>query len=129
MHVIRLRGPWELVTDAVASDEPRRARESQRVTVPCDPAEILGTHFTGQVQLIRPFNTPTNLESHERVYLALEGLPPAATLALNGALLPCPVGRNPARCDITAELALHNRLEVTLELPGGSLGEVRLEIG
>lgn len=123
MHVIRLRGPWELVTEAAATDEPRR------VQVPCNPAELLGADFAGQVRLVRPFNTPTNLDSHERVYLVLEGLPPAAELALNGAPLRCPGGCDPARIDITAELALHNRLEVTLDLPGGTLGEVRLEIG
>ncbi len=129
MHVIRLRGPWELAIEAAASDASRRVPASQRITVPCNPGELLGADFAGQVRLIRPFNTPTNLDPHERVYLVLEGLPPAAVLALNGAALPCPADCDPARVDITAGLALHNRLEVTLELPGGSLGEVRLEIG
>ncbi len=123
MHVIRLRGPWELVTEAAASVEPRR------VQVPCNPGELLGADFAGQVRLIRPFNTPTNLDPHERVYLVLEGLPPSAVLSLNGDTLPCPAGCDPARVDITAELALHNRLEVGFDLPGGTLGEVRLEIG
>jgi hypothetical protein len=120
MHVIRLRGPWEIVAAEAAS---------KRVTIPCNPAEILGTGFNGQVRLIRPFNTPTNLEPHERVYLVMEALPTTAGLTMNGTPLPCPAGAEPARIDITGLLALHNRLEVTLKLPGGTLGEVRLEIG
>ncbi len=131
MHAIRLRGPWQLVA---ADDQP----SAQRVQVPCDPGEILGPDVAGPVRLIRPFNTPTNLDPHERVHLVLEDLPCSASLTLNGAALPCPtladavgarIDAAGARIDITEHLALHNRLEVTLLMPGGVLGEVRLEIG
>jgi hypothetical protein len=127
MHVIRLRGPWELVT--VAEHAPSAAVGSQRVQMPCDLAELLGPEFQGQVRLVRPFNRPTNLDPHERVYLVLEGLSASAALVLNGAALIFEAADSTARVEITPHLALHNRLEVSLAVPGETLGEVRLEIG
>lgn len=122
MHVIRLRGPWELLSTVDGADA------SQRVQIPCDPAELLGEEYRGEARLVRPFNAPTNLDAHERVYVVLERLPASAELMFNGAPLPCPAGAEPTRIDISELLALHNRLEVLLTLPGGRLGEVRLEI-
>jgi hypothetical protein len=122
MHVIRLRGPWELAPlDGSAA--------SVRAEVPGDFGSLLGDGFAGTVRLLRRFNTPTNLDPHERVHLVFADLDPSATLTLNGA----PLTRTsqqafPERHDITAALKTHNVVEIQLPLPCPPLGEVTLEI-
>lgn len=122
MHVIRLRGPWEL-------SPLDGSLTSVRAEVPGDLAPLLGSEFAGPVCLRRRFNTPTNLGPHERVYLAFASLDPAAKLTLNGHALPrAPHAPAPERHDITPQLQLHNALEIILTLPAPPLGEVTLEI-
>jgi hypothetical protein len=122
MHVIRLRGPWELAPlDGSAS--------SVRAEVPGDLGSLLGDGFIGPARLLRRFNTPTNLDPNERVYLIFADLDPAATLTLNGAPLPRPLQQTSLeRHDITAALKTHNVVEIQLPLPCPPLGEVTLEI-
>ena len=110
MHIIRLRGPWEI-----------------------DPLEdALGT-----VRCVRHFNKPTGIDGGERVWLVIEGLACTATISLNAALVGQASRSSPddvpARFDITPLLAARSKIEIDLQLPKGSeplacLGEVRLEI-
>jgi beta-galactosidase/beta-glucuronidase len=145
-HVIRLRGPWELEALERFGDAAAALPQACRTRVPGDWAEHLGQDFVGRVRYCRRFNTPTNLDAGERVWLVVEAVDHRATLALNGQ----PLGEITAagrdhRFDITPLLCLHNSLEIDVTLPaeiyddasargdraggsGGLIGEVRLEI-
>jgi beta-galactosidase/beta-glucuronidase len=153
-HVIRLRGPWELEPlarfvagdDGAFREQTRDLPAGGKVTVPGDWGELLGRDFIGRVRYTRRFNRPTNLEPDERVWLALDGVDPRADIALNGRPIGQANGYQAAlRFDITAALAEHNVLAVEVcmpgaslddagcrpgrvGLPGGLIGEVRLEI-
>jgi beta-galactosidase/beta-glucuronidase len=153
MHIIHLRGPWELVPLVRYVNVNGQWREATddlpaggRTQVPGDWADLLGADFLGRARYTRRFNCPTNLDSHERVWLALEGVDYEAAILLNDR----PLGRTRGtasvhRVDITDWLAPHNLLAVDVELPaavrddeqargarcgkpGGLVGEVRLEI-
>jgi beta-galactosidase/beta-glucuronidase len=155
-HVIRLRGPWELAplsNDKASNDEASdeslapAAAEACRVEVPGDWCAALGADFVGTARYTRRFNCPTNLDPHERVWLALDAVDHQARVTLNGQPLGSLTGSlATARFDITAALAPHNTLSVDVSLPsalfadatvrgpraghpGGLIGEVRLEIG
>lgn len=127
-----------------------------RVTMPADWAATCGEDFWGRVGYLRTFQKPTGLESGERVFLVVE--PPRSrgcvllsrTSAVNawsdGILLgEVECGDAPGRFEITELLDEHNRLEIVVDhpaldaasranddggtcLPGGLVGEVRLEI-
>ena len=118
-----------------------------RVKMPTDWGDSLGAEFFGRVRYCRRFNRPRGLEPHESVWLVLDGADGWADISLNGE----PLGRAggyalAARFDVTESLAERNELivDVTLphpdaageqalragceNLPGGLVGEVRLEI-
>ena len=103
--------------------------------------------FFGRVAYTRSFNSPTNLDADERVWLVCEGVDGAAEFFLNGTpILNLPKPDLPGGCDVTALLRPHNLLSVEVSLfpPGhaehvpralgcagrgrGIVGEVRLEI-
>ena len=153
MHVIRLRGPWEIEPLAryvnvggAWREETDGLPKGGRTQVPGDWADLLGADFLGRARYTRHFNCPTNLDSHERVWLALEGVDHEGAIVLNDR----PLGRTRGtasvhRVDVTALLAPHNLLMIEVDLPaavrddeqargdrcgkpGGLVGEVRLEI-
>jgi hypothetical protein len=98
------------------------------------------------VRYHRVFQSPTGLESGERVWLVVEPPRSRGAVKLNGTPLgDIAFGGRAFRFDITARLEDHNRLEIVVEhpaldgdsvanddsdinRPGGLVGEVRLEI-
>jgi hypothetical protein len=145
-HVIRLRGPWDC-EPLERFDGAGELPAGGRVKPPCDWAATLGREFLGRVRYTRRFNRPTNIDPHEHVWLACDGVDQRATVALNGHALGNLTGhRGTTRFDVTSLLELHNTLwvDVTLDRAtfhdrdlrgeragdaGGLVGEVRLEIG
>ena len=153
MHTIRLRGPWQL--EPLARYVLRAGRwepsteglpGGARLTMPADWSAAFGADFLGRVRYDRVFQSPTGLESGERVFLVVEPPRSQGTVSLSGRQLgEVRQGGLPLRFDITDQLQDHNRLEVVVEhpslddaepphddnvtsSPGGLIGEVRLEI-
>jgi beta-galactosidase/beta-glucuronidase len=154
-HVIRLRGPWEyepLARVSIAADGSRSESTAElppagRVHLPADWGTTLGMTFRGRVRYTRRFGLPTNLEPHEQVWLEIDGVDYFGTVSLNGRSLGDVVGYRSAReFDIRNVLTERNLLTLEVELPaygpgaaapgrpnrehlpGGPIGEVRLEI-
>jgi hypothetical protein len=154
MHIIRLRGPWQLEPVARFVSQPdgtyRPLKDdlppSARQTMPADWSEVFGPDFLGRVRYLRVFQKPTGLDSGERVFLVVERPNSHGEIRLSGKRLG-DVSREGAagRFDITELLGDHNRLEIIVDhpaldargsanddggtrLPGGLVGEVRLEI-
>ncbi len=140
-HPIRLHGPWDY---EVLSGETAGAK-SGRVKLPCDWGASLGREFRGCVRYRRTFRSPSGLEPHEHVWLVCEGADARAEVQLNGQ----PVGHirgYALRSDfeITGLIREHNELLLDVnmpaesvaaslrpgreQLPGGPIGEVRLEV-
>lgn len=155
VHIIRLRAPWTL--QAVVRSVPVNLAEFEEQTadlppaakaeVPGDWTELLGADFFGSVRYTRPFNSPTNLDPDERVWLVCEGVDGAAEFSLNGtSIFTLSAADHPAECNVTTLLRPHNLLAVEISLlppgharhlpralgragrGGGITGEVRLEI-
>ncbi len=129
-----------------------RSRESLpaagRGQLPADWGLTLGADFRGRVRYTRRFGLPTNLETHEQVWLVVEGVDYYGTLELNGTALGEVTGYvgPPAEFHITPLLSERNVLISDVELasyepgetiphrpgrvhlPGGPIGEVRLEV-
>ncbi|HEX2477538.1 MAG TPA: hypothetical protein VHK01_22470 [Lacipirellulaceae bacterium] len=154
MHTIRLRGPWQLEPleryiarrdgsfERVADGLP----VSSRLTMPADWSSAFGAEFCGRVRYHRVFQSPTGLDSGERVWLVVEPPRCRGGIKLNGKPLGDVSWRGPNfRFDITDLVEDHNRLEIVVEhpaldgdwvanddsdinQPGGLVGEVRLEI-
>jgi hypothetical protein len=154
IHIIRLRGPWQVVPIEryIQHREGRFERTSDRLpteacaTMPSDWADVLGGDFFGRVAYRRTFHGPTGLESGERAMLVVEPPRSHGTIELNGSCLGEVASGAPAtRIDITSLLQDRNQLVIVVEhpaldeaqhadedvvrlLPGGLVGEVRLEI-
>lgn len=154
MHIIRLRGPWQVEAMARFVLQPEGSYKAEhdglppsvRATMPADWAAVLGGDFFGRARFGRVFQKPTGLESGERVWLVVEPLRTRGVVELNRK----PLGEvfwseSSARFEITELLEDHNRLEIAVEhpaldasgaadddsdtnVPGGLVGEVRLEI-
>jgi hypothetical protein len=147
MHIIRLRGPWQLEPverwvrradggyDQVCDDLPA----ATKATMPADWSESFGPEFFGRVRYSRHFNLPTGLEPNDKVFLVVEPPRSRAQVRLNGqALGELRFGGPAARFDVARLLAVKNSLEIEVEHPepddgsrgatGGLVGEVRLEI-
>ena len=154
MHTIRLRGPWQLepLERYEFGGDGRCKRLSQgmpanaRSTMPTDWSSAFGAEFCGRVRYHRVFQSPTGLDSGERVWLVVEPPRSHGAVKLNGKPLGDVSWSGPHfRWDITDLLDDHNRLEIVVEhppldgdsvanddsdinRPGGLVGEVRLEI-
>ena len=153
MHIIRLRGPWQLEPQARYERRGGRWTPSAeslpagaRMTMPADWSAVLGSDFIGCVRYHRVFQTPTGLDSGERVFLVVEPPRSRGVVSLSDLRLGDVCwGGPPGRFDITERLDDHNRLEIIVEhpplddtmhpnddngarWPGGLVGEVRLEI-
>jgi hypothetical protein len=152
MHIIRLRGPWELeplerfVKRSYGGYQSQQvAMPRERCQMPADWCETLGPDFLGVVRYRRNFNRPTNLSS-ERVWLVVEPPRSCGRVCVNGSELgSVRFGAPTGRFDITALLKDHNAIEIDVEhpeldddgnvpdegsmiSPGGLVGEVRIEI-
>ncbi len=75
-HRIRLRGPWQCVSDG---------KVPFRTTVPCDLTVAGSANLP--VLLTRKFGYPGKPDPHECIWLTLSTLEGSARLRLNGALL------------------------------------------
>jgi hypothetical protein len=154
MHIIRLRGPWQLEPverfihrGAGRYDCSREGLPAgARATMPADWSRSFGREFLGRVRYRRTFQKPTGLESGERVWLVVEPPRTHGTVRLGDTLLgDLRWGGPTGRYDITDRLEDHNRLEIivahpalddggaaedetNMSLPGGIVGEVRMEI-
>ena len=154
-HVIRLRGPWEycpLARTAMRADGSRRCETDDlpgpgRIMMPNDWRATLGGDFHGRVSYLRRFGRPTGLDAADRVELVIDRVDAFGCAALNGqGLGEIAAGGQAWRCDITPWLRPRNELVIEVELPqvtadgpvlarpgreglpGGLIGEVRLEI-
>ena len=113
--------------------------------MPADWCEPLGPEFLGVVRYSRKFNRPTNL-SDDRVWLVVEPPRSCGHVFVNGRELGyVRFGAPAGRFDITALLQDYNAICIEVEhpelddagnapddgsvyIPGGLIGEVRLEI-
>lgn len=129
VHRMFLKGPWEV--RRLDREEP-----SRRVTLPASWQTIFGDE-AGRAEFRRKFNQPTNLESHEHVWIVFQGVCGAAWVDLNSQRLGgIDIADETAEFEITPHLALHNELVVQLtfeandshDQPGGLWGPVALEI-
>jgi hypothetical protein len=154
-HVIRLGGPWEyeaLARTRIAADGNRIASRENlppvgRAHLPADWGAMLGSDFRGLVRYTRRFGLPTNLEPNDQVSLVIDGVDFLGSVRLNGTALGAVQGYNqPTAFEVRKLLAPRNVLLVEVELPayelpstgparpgreslpGGLIGEVRLEI-
>lgn len=125
-----LKGPWEV--RRLDRDEPLR-----RVTLPASWQTIFEGSSCSHAEFRRTFNQPTNLESHEHVWIVFQGMRGAAAVEINRQRLGgIDIDQETAEFEITPHLALHNELVVQLtfsagslpDQPGGLWGPVALEI-
>ena len=152
-HVIRLRGPWQcaplartvLLANGQTANEQGSLPAGGRIELPADWGALLGNDFRGRIRFNRRFGLPTGIEPEQRIDLVIECVDAFGHASLNGESLG-PLGSNAARFDVTRQLKPRNELEVIVELPrlsaesaplprpgrehlpGGLIGEVRLEI-
>jgi hypothetical protein len=136
VHSIRLRGPWELRPFVAASSSSAMlpggdplgfAGDAITQQLPAGWDAVL-PGFRGTVRYMRRFGKPTNLETHERVWLVVGDVAGvAAAIELNGEKV------SDTFFDITDLLRERNLLQIDVtqtdpEQPAGLMGEVRLEI-
>ena len=121
MHIIRLRGPWEVVPMEIRGATPLR------LMLPGNWRAPLGD-YTGRVQFRRRFHRPTGLGGDSRVALAAAALPSQRLGLCNDELLSA--DESLERYDLTRHLATENLLVIELTLTGEEplSGEVWLEI-
>jgi hypothetical protein len=154
-HVIRLRGPWEyeavararITLDGIRIASRENLPPPGRANLPADWGATLGPDFRGLVRYTRRFGLPTNLEPNDQVSLVVDGVDFFGSAQLNGAALGELQGFNqPTTFAVRQLLKPRNLLIVDVELPayespgaapartgreglpGGLIGEVRLEI-
>jgi hypothetical protein len=154
-HPIRLRGPWEyeplawtrLRADGLIEALPREVPPPGRLLLPGDWGGVLGQEFRGRVRFTRSFNPPTGIDPGEQIWLLIEGVDYFGTATLNEQLLGDLWGyAEPHEYDISTLVGPRNRLVIEVDLPelapdappldrpgrehlpGGLIGEVRLEI-
>ncbi len=154
MHTIRLRGPWQLepVFRYVRRDDGGFDRQEDdlpaatKMHVPADWSAAFGGDFLGRVRYLRTFHSPPGLQVDERVWLVVEPQRSEARVVLvEDTLGTVSAGGAAQRFDVTHRLSPTNTLEIFVEhpplaegrsvvgdadvqLPGGLIGEVRLEI-
>ncbi len=154
MHTIRLRGPWNvepverfvLQADGTYRPELENLPPAVKMTMPADWSAAFGADFLGRVRYSRTFQKPSGLSGGQRVFLVVEGGRSRALVELNRKRLDDGFAWGQAFCcDISEALERSNSLEIVVEhpvldaigvgndddnirLPGGLVGEVRLEI-
>ncbi len=129
-HIIRLRGPWEVVVES-ASDA-----RSVRIHMPATWNQLAAAGIHGETQFRRRFHLPTGLSPSQRVDLVIATASVSGSVLLNseslGSLKP---GSTESRFEVSDKLRPVNRLEISTLVPRESdladsqpIGEVRLEI-
>lgn len=155
-HSIRLRGPWEYVPQR-SDDSAIRPESAEKyhpvshpagiTTIPGDWGATLGNSFRGAVLYRRRFHSPSGITDLSRLGLVIEAVDFEAEIRLNHTLLGRLRWGDPTgEFEITSLLVPYNVLEIVVELshtqselralqfpdrvglPGGILGEVRIEI-
>ena len=154
-HQIRLRGPWEYepvarfqrAVDGRQSTLTNDLPPAGRLELPADWGATLGSDFRGRVRYRRRFGRPPQLDSHEQIWLVVEGVDASGSASLNDRPLGPIVGYAvSSEWDVTHLLEPRNQLELLVDLPdfdpqcarelrpgreslsGGPVREVRLEI-
>ncbi len=126
-HRIQLKGPWDV--RRLDQDKP-----PTRVFMPASWVAIFGEE-SGRAEFRRKFNQPTNLESHEQVWVVFDGVGGEGLFRINGQIIG-PISAPTAEFEITRQLSLHNELIVELAVfvdrasdpQSGLWGLVALEI-
>ena len=133
MHIIRLRGPWEIYLPG--SEQPRR------MDMPATWQTLLGLAadipLPSTARLLRHFGLPTGIAEGDRLNLVLESAA-ACQIELNGQPLGSIGPSQPCSSfDVTSLLNARNELVILLELPPREnmppesscpVSDVRLEI-
>src|SRR4029079_7101251 len=153
MHTIRLRGPWVLEplqryvkrSFGGYAGLTNGLPPGDRGQMPADWCATMGHDFLGVVRYSRKFNRPTNL-TRDRVWLVVEPPRSCGLVRVNRSFLgDVRYGSAPGRFDITDLIEDHNVVDIDGEhpelddegnapddgsefVPGGLVGEVRLEI-
>lgn len=130
-HQISLRGPWQYEW---LSPPPDHQPPSGRCTLPLDWETEWG-RVVGIVACHRWFHRPTNLETHETVWVIAEGVRGGRRVCLNGQLLEdLAADQSVVALEVTNRLQRRNQLSIELSVdpvslaPAGLAGPVRLEI-
>ncbi len=134
---MHLKGPWKYrilpAAEQMSPPDPEIAAEG-RIKLPAAWEECFGT-YRGTVRYQRHFNCPTNLDSHEQVFVIFTEIGGQASIRLNGSELGTAAGGpGPFEFEITTLLQSQNMLEadVTFQTadpsPGGLWSPVALEI-
>lgn len=122
-HRIRLKGPWEYewISGGPADDQAGKLQMPSSI-------DVTACGSGGDVQFIRRFHCPTNLDSSEQVFLVFAGMTGRTPrFAINDAPLTGtdasdPVPEMAANCrlefEITDRLNEMNKLAVTLRIDG-----------
>lgn len=116
-HRILLRGPWDcepLARLEDRADEP--LPPPRRANVPCRWEEIGLLNFCGRVRFRRRFGYPGRIDTHERVWLVLEGITCSTEIRLNDRLLG--QGDHSFEFDATDLLQARNELIVDVDATG-----------
>lgn len=113
IHTIRLKGPWDYTwLEPVRTGEEKSPWTSGQVQAPVSWKDCFGDR-AGCVRWSRRFQSPTNLASHERVLLALEGIRGVERVCLNGSVLPMLLLENyEQKYDLTDRLRPTNLIEI-----------------
>lgn len=154
-HTIRLRGPWHynvaarstMQADGTIAEQTTDLPPDGKIDIPSDWGPTLGKEFRGRVIYCRRFGQPTGLQANDAVDLVLDRVDCFGRAWLNKTLIgDIPPGGAAARFDIRPLLLPRNELIVEVcfpvvpagqppldrpgreHLPGGLVGEVRLEI-
>ena len=126
-HVIRLRGPWQVVCEPAIEGSA-----SQKVHLPALTATLLPGDFRGRLELKRNFNWPEPLQEREALWLVVESAVPPSCIELNEQSLTLKPSR--AAWDITSLFATRNELRIAWQIVApvtdrfASWLEVRLEV-
>lgn len=119
-HRIFLRGPWEYQTidvgrEVSSTTVDRRLSPVARAHFPAEWADLFGD-FVGCARFRRRFHRPAHLDSHERVFLVLEGVGGVGRLYVNGNDLGAVRNSEiPQRFDITDFLLGNDELVIELD--------------
>ena len=151
MHVIRLRGPWQVVSLDAAGEPvgvarrvflPPESREHERPGENLDhgttpvadaPGSSLDSEAISHLRFERWFNWPGKLDAGVRLWLVIEPLAGRASISLNDRPLPeCATGATGYSAEISTLVQQRNRLlcDVMLDTSSSAaaFGEVRLEV-
>ena len=132
MHIIRLRGPWQLTPvkrwdlqpDGTYRPADHGLPAAVKMTMPADWSAAFGADFFGRVAYRRVFHRPTGLDNGERVFLVVEAARSEACVTLKKALVGfVHAGETLGRFDITERLEDDNELEIFVDHPAVMLIE------